>query len=353
MGRRSRRRHHRDDSLSSRSSESEASDEGAGRILQVALRDKEELLVQKALERIRRAQMLGKKNVKLTQPELDALERKRRKDQALRHPINRRTSASDVRDFVKRRGSRQTSAIPIDERPGKRSSRGYFPTYDGDSSSSSRKATPPAILASNQMGVTVASPLGYQTSYSSSQDKPLRSGSRSTSSHSMAQASPTPPRTGTSHYTSVPEDTAAPRSSLSLRRLPDDPNWEPRSRSSSTASTPYPPDPYYYQAYSPPMPQVPAQYNRTRRIVSNPQPDLQYPRIRAQPQAHTSEPFIMRRVHSDRAIPSMSGSDIGTDSDDDDDGEGVQIDVVPYGEDYRMNVRSEFSTRERPTRRQR
>ncbi|KAJ5678626.1 hypothetical protein N7462_006870 [Penicillium macrosclerotiorum] len=45
--------------------------------VQLAMRDKEDQLVEKALERIRRAQMLGKKNVRLSQRELDALERKR------------------------------------------------------------------------------------------------------------------------------------------------------------------------------------------------------------------------------------------------------------------------------------
>ncbi|KAJ5085664.1 hypothetical protein N7532_010435 [Penicillium argentinense] len=45
--------------------------------VQLAMRDKEDQLVETALERIRRAQMLGKKNVRLSQRELDALERKR------------------------------------------------------------------------------------------------------------------------------------------------------------------------------------------------------------------------------------------------------------------------------------
>lgn len=45
--------------------------------VQLAMRDKEDQLVDKALGRIRRAQMLGKKNVRLSQRELDALERKR------------------------------------------------------------------------------------------------------------------------------------------------------------------------------------------------------------------------------------------------------------------------------------
>ncbi|KAK2768846.1 hypothetical protein FQN54_000706 [Arachnomyces sp. PD_36] len=46
--------------------------------MQLAMRDKEDTLVEKALERIRRAQMLGKTNVKLSKRELEALEKKRR-----------------------------------------------------------------------------------------------------------------------------------------------------------------------------------------------------------------------------------------------------------------------------------
>ncbi|KAI2788545.1 hypothetical protein POX_e06564 [Penicillium oxalicum] len=45
--------------------------------VQLAMRDKEDHLVDQALERIRRAQMLGRKNVRLSQRELDALERRR------------------------------------------------------------------------------------------------------------------------------------------------------------------------------------------------------------------------------------------------------------------------------------
>ncbi|KAJ5162878.1 uncharacterized protein N7500_004708 [Penicillium coprophilum] len=45
--------------------------------IQLAMRDKEDQLVDTALERIRRAQLLGRKNVRLSKQELDALERKR------------------------------------------------------------------------------------------------------------------------------------------------------------------------------------------------------------------------------------------------------------------------------------
>lgn len=64
--------------------------------IQLAMRDKEDQLVDTALERIRRAQVLGKKNVRLSKRELDALERKRQQTDGLsgsRRPSSRRSGA--------------------------------------------------------------------------------------------------------------------------------------------------------------------------------------------------------------------------------------------------------------------
>jgi len=49
--------------------------------MQLMLRDKEDILVERALERIARARALGKTNVKLSQAEIDALERAEQKNQ--------------------------------------------------------------------------------------------------------------------------------------------------------------------------------------------------------------------------------------------------------------------------------
>ncbi|KAL8918495.1 MAG: hypothetical protein Q9208_007302 [Pyrenodesmia sp. 3 TL-2023] len=82
--------------------------------MQVALRNKEDLLVQQALERIRRAQVLGKRNVKLTQPEIDALERKRRQDEARRTRVGSGSTQLD-----KRRSSGQLQLVGKDSKPGR------------------------------------------------------------------------------------------------------------------------------------------------------------------------------------------------------------------------------------------
>ena len=319
--------------------------------MQLALRDKEELLVQKALERIHRAQMLGKTNVKLTQPELDALQRKKRKELATKDQAPRRNSALDLKGTDRRRSSGQSSGASKDQKPGKRKSKGYFPGYDGESSSSSRRATAPGIRVPGATGVPAFSPLGYYPSTTAPQGRSSVSGSRSASSHSLARDSLPLPRPGNQRYSGPepPQPSPKPRSPLSSRSLPDDPNWTPRSRSSSSATTqPYPTDPYYYQAYSSPPPQMPAQYIQGRRIVSSPQPDVHYPRVRGEAQARSSEPSLQRRGYSSRNTPDASDSEEGTDSDDDSD--GVQVDVVPYGSGYDVNVRPESSARERSRR---
>jgi PRA1 family protein 1 len=68
------------DSTSEEESEDE-SDAGADNGAQIAMRDKEEALVESALARIQRAQAKGKDEVKLTREELGALERRRERQQ--------------------------------------------------------------------------------------------------------------------------------------------------------------------------------------------------------------------------------------------------------------------------------
>lgn len=316
--------------------------------MQIALRDKEELLVQKALERIRRAQMLGKTNVKLTQPELDALERKKKKDEA-----ESARKKPGIRNADRRRSSGLSHDASREQKSNRRKSKGYFPAYDGESSSSSRRAAPPGILVPGPAGVPAYSPLGYYPPTTAPQGGSPRSGSRSASSHGLAQVSPPLPRVYKQRYSSGPDPahpSPAPRSPPSLRRLPDDPNWIPRPRSSSSVSSqPYPPD--QYQAYSPPLPQMPHQYSQGRRSVSSPQPDVQYPRNGGEPQARSSEPSSLRREHSRQSSPEKSESEEGSASDDDE-GDGVQVDVVPYSQGYGVSVRPE-RVRERQRRGQR
>lgn len=329
-----RRRRKYDYSDPSQSSEEYGDSDNDGN-MQLALRDKEDLLVQKALERIRRAQMLGKTNVKLSQPELDALERKRLKDQAIKDSAKRKGSGSNLKGSDRRRSNGQTNNSPKDPKFSKRQSKGYFSGYDGESPSSSRRATPPGVLVPGQ-GVVGFSPLSQYAHTTAPQGRSSPAGSRSASSQSLSQSSP-PIRGNKKRYSSgrePPQPLPAPPSPKSTRRLPDDPNWLPRPRSSSSMSAQQY-DPYLYQTYSPPIPQIPSHYDPGRRIVSSP---------------HTgrlTEPSSLRREHSDRATPEESDSE-GISLSDEGDDDGVRVDVVPYGQGYSVNMRPESSARERP-----
>ena len=349
LGRRSRRRRVYDDGMSSESSSHEyESDHGAGGTMQIALRDKEDLLVQKALERIHRAQMLGRKNVKLTQPELDALERKRRKDEAESAPRKSETRKAD-----RRHGSGQSRDTSREQKSSRRKSKAYFSAYESESSSTSRRATPPGILVPGPGGMPAYSPLGFYPPTTAPQGGSSRSGSRPSSSHSHAQASPPLPRPHKQRYSSGPDPAQplqAPRSPQLSRRLPDDPNWIPRPRSSSSVSNQtYPADQYH--SYSPPLPQLPQQVSQGRRAVSSPQPEVQYPHVRGEPQSRYSGPSSLRREQSRQSTPERSESAEGSASDDDE-GEGVQVDVIPYSQGYGISVRPE-GAKERQRKRQR
>ena len=349
LGQRSRRRRVYDRGMSSESSADDyESDHGAGGTMQIALRDKEELLVHKALERIHRAQMLGRKNVKLTQSELDALERKRRKDEAESAPRK-----SETRTANRRRGSGQSRDTSREQKTSRRKSKAYFSTYESESSSGSRRATPPGIFVPSPGGMPAYSPLGFYPPTTAPQGGPSRSGSRPASSHSHAQASPPSNRPHKQRYSSGPDSAPplqAPRSPQSSRRLPDDPNWIPRPRSSSSMSNqPYPID--QYQSYSPAFPQLSQQFGQGRRAVSTPQPDVQYPHVRGEPQVRYSGSSSLRREQSRPSTPERSES-VESSASDDDEGEGVQVDVIPYGQGYGISVRPE-GAKERQRKRQR
>ena len=317
--------------------------------LQVALRDKEEMLVQNALERIRRAQMLGKKNVKLTQPEIDALERKRRKEEALKDQASHRSSGLKPRGDDRRRSSGPSNMATQGREPIKRKSKGYFSTYEGEPSSGSRRATPPGVLVPGS-GVVGFSSLGQ---HPSGQGKSSPSGSRSSSSHNLTQVSPPTSRGSRQRLSSGAQTPTLPppRSPIISRQLPDDAGWTPRPRSASSASGQHHPyDPYQYQVYPPPSSQLPPQhshYGQSRRIASSPQPEIHYPRIRNDGHTRSPEPSSLRREHSGHESPDASDDAEGFPSDDDED-EGVQVDVVPYGQSYEVDISPERIVRQRP-----
>ncbi|KAL8658130.1 MAG: hypothetical protein Q9226_001249 [Calogaya cf. arnoldii] len=305
--------------------------------MQLALRNKEDVLVQQALGRIQRAQMLGKHNVKLSKPEIEALERKRRQDEAQSTQV---MSASRQAD--RRRSSGQLKSAGKESKPGKRRSAGLGSTFERTYASDGRAATPPGIMAPGPDGRPIHTPIGYYppASNQASGSRRSRSGSRSGSSASLQQ--PTPPLPSSQYWSPQPRypsefdytpPPSAARNSPSLRRLPDDPQWNPRPRSASS-NQPYPEGPQYYQQYSPPA--VPNS-NQGRRIVSVPA-EIQHPSLRrpmAMSSAHTgtSEPTLQRRAHSGGQYDYRVHPD---ESEEDDEDYGVQVDVSPYSYGYEV-----------------
>lgn len=330
------------DYISESSEDEEDADESLGGTMQLALRDKEELLVHKALERIRRAQMLGRTNVKLTQPEIDALARKRRKDEA-----SRKSPLSSSRTTQHRRSGDQLGETE-EQRPSNRRLRTPLSMHESGEFPSPGRATPPGILLPGTDGNASYHPFGHHSSGApESYNRSSRSGSRSASSHSQQQSTPPLPpgqlRPSKGRYFSVPEASQPPPPfppNTLLRRLPDDPNWIPRPGSSSSNPT---------QTYSPPSPHVPPR----RRIVSGP-PESHYVGSRRgdsspMPYSTISEPSHMHREHSGHGGDDHTRANDDTEEDDDDD-YGVQVDVVPFGQGYGINVRAEEGAAIRPRR---
>ncbi|KAL8954060.1 MAG: hypothetical protein Q9222_000117 [Ikaeria aurantiellina] len=336
--------------------DSYSSDEGgvvedrSGATMQVVLRNKEDQLVQQAMERIRRAQMLGKRNVELSEQEIEALERNRRQDRT-KHVSARGDSGPKQTD--RRRSSGQLRSGAKEPKPGKRRSVGLSPTMEFSRNSDERAATPPGFLVPGRDGRLVYAPVGYYppTIDPVSSGRGSRSGSRSGSSANLQQSSP--PLPSNQYWAPQPRypqesdylpPLPASRASPIMRRLPDDPHWNPRPRSASSNQS-YPLGPQYYQQIpsSPPPASATEHYSQGRRIVSGPA-DVPYPISRkplpmSSAQAASSEPTLSRRDNPGGTFhdENLSGGETDDDDDDDDNDYGVQVHVSPdmYGHNVR------------------
>ena len=328
-------------------------DEWDGASVQVAIRDKEEMLVQRALERIRRAQSLGKTSVKLSQSELDALERKRQKDQAkARKPVV----------TAKVTNKRQNSGQPfgplkvLPNAAGRRRSRTSSTQPNEGKDIISEANLPPGFVIAGPDGKPAYAPIASYSPTGSVYGPSSRPGSRSGSSHSLH----TPPlpqsqyRNQQKRFFSVPEKHFSPSSrNPPSPRIPiDEPSRSSRSRSTSVSQS-YVPDPYQYRSYSPDLDQVPIQYAQGRRNMSNSVVEAPYTGVRTpvslpRVYASSSDPSLLRRDYVGGNAVHESGSD--DDVDDEDDNDGVQVDVRAYGQGYCMTS-SGFGGRQRKSRR--
>ncbi|MCJ1350762.1 MAG: hypothetical protein MMC33_000743 [Icmadophila ericetorum] len=299
---------------SSDESDEEVGMEGSkGAAMQVAMRDKEEDLVQKALERIERARRLGKSNVKLTQAEIDALERKSQKEKGIaRKPIPKTRTSGDLRQ----KKIRPSSSKMVQPQASRRASRSSLNKYELREGPNLAANSPVGFVVAGPDGDPIYAPVGHHPGlpYGSSS----RTGSRSASSHSLHQRS-TPPLVQTQYrgqpkrYSSVPEQPPAFRAPPSPRPLPDDLHWTPRARS-ATSSQSYAADSRQYPDFATSVPQYAPQYSQTR---------VQYPNLR-------SGGSSSRQRYGP---PEFSDSD-GDGLYDDDEDDGVEVDVVPYGQGY-------------------
>jgi PRA1 family protein 1 len=317
------------------SSDSEVSEVEGTNALQVALRDKEEALVQSALARIRRAQEKGKREVKLNQDELDALEKRRKRMQAAATTKPRKDSGSSGGSGSerRRRSDRNLVTVPISQpssRKGKSRRLEEVPPHPPAA------ANPPGMLVAGPDGLTYA-PIGqYPPQAVTSRNSPTRP--RPASSQEMRGEPPPqlgyPSGPSSRHYSDGMRPTSS-SSSGSRRPLPDEESWLPaHSRRSSVSSQSL--DPFEYQTSSGHPPLIPQQYMQPgRRNVSG--PEIAYSSLRRSPpvgsgsgypaaaRAPASDPALRRKSSHRDELADSSSSSVDEEDESDDLGNGVQV----------------------------
>jgi len=312
-------------------SDSEESDEDDSNALQIALRDKEEALVQSALARIRRAQEKGKSQVKLDPEELEALQRRRQRMQAAASTKGKKKkgSGSSSGGERKRRSERQLVSVPVVE-PKSRQKGKSKRSEEPDPRPSGPAATP-GMLVAGADGITYA-PLGYYPQASSSRNSPPRPRSSTSQKHHGT----TPPQFAyqsgqARHYSEGTRPTSS-SSSGSRRLLPDEEDWVPNSRRGSASSQSLGLDPFEYQVDAGHPPPIPQQYIQGRRIVSVPT-EVAYSSLRRSPpigsypaaaRGSASDPRL-RGKGSVRNEPTNVDSSSSDEDQSDDLGNGVQV----------------------------
>ncbi|CZS98432.1 uncharacterized protein RAG0_07188 [Rhynchosporium agropyri] len=299
------------DSDDSESEDSEVSEVDGTDALQIALRDKEEALVQSALARIRRAQEKGKREVKLNKDELEALENRRKRMQAAATTKARKGSGGSGggSDREKRRSER--ISIPIaaaTESLSRPSSRPSSRRDKGRAPHPAAAANPPGMLVAGPDGLAYAPSGTYpsnaiantqQQSQPQGRNSPSRPRSN-TASSSQHQSRGNPPpipyfqhqslSSGNARHFSDGMRPPSSSSNISRRPLPDEADWRPVSRRSSVASSQgFVVDPFDYQVASDPSPPISREFQyqsqsqgqaqTNRRIVSNPS-DVAYSSVR-------------------------------------------------------------------------
>jgi hypothetical protein len=300
--------------------------------LQVALRDKEEALVQSALARIRRAQEKGKREVKLNQDELDALERRRKRMQSAATSKTIEGSGSSGSGSERRRRSdRNLISVPITAAAAEPSGRkrGKSRRSEEVSAHPAAAINPPGMLISGPDGLTYA-PLGYYPPQAgSSRNTPPRPRS-ATPQQLRAGPPPQYAHQGSNRHFSEGTRPASSSSTSSRRFLPDEEGWVPNSRRSSGSSQSHGVDPFDYQVSSEQPPPIPEQYMQGRRIVSGP-PEVSYSSVRRNPPGYSaaargpSDPSLRKRSSYKDELGDSQDSSSEEEDESDELGNGVQV----------------------------
>lgn len=171
--------------------------------VQLAMKDKEDWLVDKALERIRRAQMMGQENVRLSKRELEALERKRM--QSSEKEPRRKNGAPKGRkkqaEIARPRGG---PSVPVDAPS--------YPYYEGHPGRATGAFNPQAHAARP----------------ASSSGRPRTPTAYSPRAQQSIAARPPYPPYSPERYLAL--DRPSSSRSDTHRPLPDDPRWVPPYR---------------------------------------------------------------------------------------------------------------------------
>ena len=335
---------------------------------QQILKEKEELLVQRAMDRIARARALGKPNVRLSRAEIDALERAERNQASQRPSAAPKAAPSSKKEVVKRKpvelrkGSsksttRSASDSPTKGKPGDTRGRGK----SNSATNSARESRENSVTyASRPEDFEVARrppyPQGYPSAGSRERDTSGR-GSRTNSNQSLRQypqamAPPQHPYYA-NRYSSNPDPLYGNRpgsnSSRSSRPDPAEMDWEPRARStSSLVNMPLDQLPYQTSVGRAPRfdPSDPRFASPRRRVASGPPAILQQQgRPYHRPQDELFLPDDQPEVYNYLASP-RSDAEVDHDEyeDDDDSDYDAGVEVVDVSErpggNYAIQTRS-------------
>ena len=305
--------------------------------MQIALREKEDLLVERALERMRRARELGKTKVKLTRAEIDALERAERRQILAATPAPKLPkSKRPVQTRPKLAASKQRGSGSSANSPALKA---IEPRKRGQSTSGTRKAPetlPYAVLPDEPYGpgsgALMYAPQGY---YGPPAVRPNSSNSRSGSRHGSNQSlrqqqSHTPPIPQHQHpyqqgrYFSNPDvyqtRPLSERGSFP-RPDPSDPSWEPRARSSSSLVS-YPMDRFDQAAYAPQGPAPPRFDPNHPRFASPTAPRM----ASGPPDMYVQQP-IYRQPQDELFLPG-TGTPATEDDTEDSEDAGMRVEVL-------------------------